>query len=61
MSAVIIKANTNWATRQLNGIDASETTGDTVAMTYPNGVGLASAVKFHWNGGSVEVIGNTRS
>ncbi|CAM3143492.1 hypothetical protein BST27_18755 [Mycobacterium intermedium] len=43
-----------------NGIDPSQTTGDTVAMTYTNGVGLASVVKFHWNGSSVEVIGNTR-
>jgi len=43
-----------------NGIDASQTTGDTVALTYPGGItGLSSVVKFRWNGGGVELIGNT--
>ena len=43
-----------------NGIDGSQTTGDTVALTYPSGIrGLGSVVKFRWNGGGVELIGNT--
>lgn len=43
-----------------NGIDASQTTGDTVALTYPSGIaGLNTNVRFHWNGNSVELIGNT--
>ncbi len=43
-----------------NGIDASQTTGDTVALTYSGGIsGLSSAVKFRWNGSSVELISNT--
>lgn len=42
-----------------NGIDAAQSTGDTVALTYANGVGLAATVKFHWNGSGVEIIGNT--
>ncbi|GAB7143299.1 LppP/LprE family lipoprotein [Mycobacterium riyadhense] len=43
-----------------NGIDTSQCTGDTVALTYPSGIhGLNSDVKFHWNGTGVEVIGNT--
>jgi hypothetical protein len=43
-----------------NGIDKSVTTGDTVALLYSNGVpGLASVVKFRWNGNGVELIGNT--
>jgi hypothetical protein len=43
-----------------NGIDNSQTTGDTVALTYPSGIrGLGSVVKFRWNGGGVELIGNT--
>ncbi|CAM2914028.1 LppP/LprE family lipoprotein [Mycobacterium simiae] len=43
-----------------NGIDVSQTTGDTVALTYPSGIaGLNSSVRFHWNGNSVELIGNT--
>jgi hypothetical protein len=43
-----------------NGIDASQTTGDTVALTYPGGInGLNTSVKFHWNGNGVELIGNT--
>jgi hypothetical protein len=42
-----------------NGIDGSQTTGDTVALTYPSGVtGLNTDVRFHWNGNSVELIGN---
>ncbi|OBH01374.1 hypothetical protein A5696_13545 [Mycobacterium sp. E2699] len=42
-----------------NGIDAAQTTGDTVALTYPSGIGLATTVKFRWNGNGVELIGNT--
>ena len=42
-----------------NGIDAAQTTGDTVALTYPSGVGVRTTVKFRWNGGGVELIGNT--
>lgn len=43
-----------------NGIDAAQTTGDTVALTYPSGLnGLNTAVRFHWNGNGVELIGNT--
>ncbi len=43
-----------------NGIDAAQTTGDTVALTYPGGInGLNTSVKFHWNGNGVELIGNT--
>jgi hypothetical protein len=43
-----------------NGIDESQTTGDTVALTYSPGVqGLDSVVKFRWNGNGVELIGNT--
>jgi hypothetical protein len=43
-----------------NGIDASQTTGDTVALTYPSGIsGLGSVVTFRWNGNGVELIGNT--
>jgi hypothetical protein len=43
-----------------NGIDTSQCTGDTVALTYPSGIsGLGSAVKFRWNGNGVELIGNT--
>ncbi|OBG19963.1 LppP/LprE family lipoprotein [Mycobacterium sp. 852002-51057_SCH5723018] len=42
-----------------NGIDAAQTTGDTVALTYPGGLnGLNTDVRFHWNGSAVEVIGN---
>ncbi len=42
-----------------NGIDESQTTGDTVALTYPSGInGLATDVRFHWNGNGVELIGN---
>jgi hypothetical protein len=43
-----------------NGIDTSQCTGDTVALTYFNGIkSLASVVKFRWNGAGVELIGNT--
>src|SRR6516165_9005238 len=41
-----------------NGVDASQTTGDTVALTYPSSIGLATTVKFRWNGNGVELIGN---
>jgi hypothetical protein len=41
-----------------NGIDTSQTTGDTVALTYPSGIGLTTTVKFRWNGSGVELIGN---
>lgn len=42
-----------------NGIDAAQTTGDTVALTYPGGInGLNTDVRFHWNGNGVELIGN---
>jgi hypothetical protein len=42
-----------------NGIDTSQCTGDTVALTYPSGIGLSTTVKFRWNGNGVELIGNT--
>jgi hypothetical protein len=43
-----------------NGIDKSQSTGDTVALQYSSGVpGLASVVKFRWNGNGVELVGNT--
>ncbi len=43
-----------------NGIDTSQCTGDTVALTYPSGIsGLGGVVKFRWNGNGVELIGNT--
>ncbi|MGH3967230.1 MAG: LppP/LprE family lipoprotein, partial [Mycobacterium sp.] len=42
------------------GVDTAQSTGDIVALTYPSGItGLASVVKFHWNGNGVELIGNT--
>jgi hypothetical protein len=41
-----------------NGIDASQCTGDTIALTYPSGIGLGTTVKFRWNGNGVEIIGN---
>ncbi len=43
-----------------NGIDAAQSTGDTVALTYAGGMGLQSVVRFRWNGAGVELIGNTR-
>jgi hypothetical protein len=43
-----------------NGIESSVTTGDTVALKYSSGTdGLASVVRFRWNGNGVELIGNT--
>jgi hypothetical protein len=42
-----------------NGINTSECTGDTVALSYSGGIGLPSVVRFHWNGKGVELIGNT--
>jgi hypothetical protein len=42
-----------------NGIDASQSNGDTVALQYSGGLGLNSIVRFHWNGNTVELIGNT--
>lgn len=43
-----------------NGLDTAATTGDTVALRYAGNVdGLASVVKFRWNGNGVELIGNT--
>ncbi|OBH84619.1 MULTISPECIES: LppP/LprE family lipoprotein [unclassified Mycobacterium] len=42
-----------------NGVDPAQTTGDTVALTYPSGInGLTTDVRFHWNGNFVELIGN---
>lgn len=41
-----------------NGVDTTQTTGDTVALSYVNGLGLTSVVKFRWNGNGVELIGN---
>ncbi|WP_369751476.1 LppP/LprE family lipoprotein [Mycobacterium sp. 155] len=43
-----------------NGIDKTTSTGDTVALQYSGGFhGLASVVKFRWNGNGVELMGNT--
>lgn len=43
-----------------NGLDTTQTTGDTIALRYSSGVpGLDSVVKFRWNGNGVELIGNT--
>jgi len=43
-----------------NGIEPTESTGDTVALVYSSGTpGLESVVKFRWNGAGVELIGNT--
>ncbi|MDF2825269.1 MAG: lipoprotein LprE [Mycobacterium sp.] len=43
-----------------NGVDTTQSTGDTVALSYASGIdGLASTVKFRWNGSGVELIGNT--
>ncbi|CAN5220522.1 hypothetical protein BH11ACT7_BH11ACT7_42420 [soil metagenome] len=43
-----------------NGIDTTQSTGDTVALQYASGIaGLDSVVKFRWNGSGVELIGNT--
>jgi LppP/LprE lipoprotein len=43
-----------------NGIDAAQTTGDTVALTYPSAVGVNTDVRFHWDGNGVQLIGNAR-
>ena len=43
-----------------NGIDSTQSTGDTVALSFPGGMGLSSVVKFRWTGAGVELIGNTR-
>lgn len=43
-----------------NGVDKTVSTGDTVALQYSGGFhGLASVVKFRWNGNGVELMGNT--
>lgn len=42
------------------GIDPAQSTGDTVALTSSNAVGLNSMVRFRWNGSGVELIGNSR-
>ncbi len=42
-----------------NGIDTTQSTGDTIALKYTSGIGLVSIVKFRWNGNGVELIGNT--
>jgi LppP/LprE lipoprotein len=42
-----------------NGIEPTESTGDTVALVYNGTPGLESVVKFRWNGAGVELIGNT--
>nr|WP_235678076.1 LppP/LprE family lipoprotein [Mycolicibacterium sarraceniae] len=41
-----------------NGVDTTQSTGDTVALAYTNGLGMSSVVKFRWNGNGVELIGN---
>lgn len=41
-----------------NGIDSTQSTGDTVALTFAGGMGLQSVVKLRWNGAGVELIGN---
>lgn len=41
-----------------NGIDATQSTGDTVALSFDGGLGLSSVVRFRWNGGGVELIGS---
>ena len=42
-----------------NGVDATQSTGDTVALTYPSGLGgVLAPVKFRWNGGGVEIAAN---
>ncbi len=42
-----------------NGFDPTQSTGDTVALSFAGGLGLQSIVKFRWNGNGVELIGNT--
>jgi hypothetical protein len=41
-----------------NGIDSTQSTGNTVALTFAGAMGLQSVVKFRWNGAGVELIGN---
>ncbi|WP_216867445.1 LppP/LprE family lipoprotein [Mycolicibacterium goodii] len=42
-----------------NGIDKTQSTGDTVALQYSGGFhGLPSTVRFRWNGTGVELMGN---
>lgn len=44
------------------GVDAAQSTGDTLALTFASGPGLGglqSVVRFRWNGSGVELIGNT--
>ncbi len=40
-----------------NGIDLTQSTGDTVALRFDAGMGLSSVVRLRWNGSSVELIG----
>lgn len=43
-----------------DGVEKSQSNGDTVALQFSGGFhGLASTVKFRWNGSGVELIGNT--
>lgn len=42
-----------------NGIDLSQSTGDTVALKFDGGMGLSSVVRFRWNGNGVELIGSS--
>ena len=42
-----------------NGFDPTQSTGDTVALSFAGGMGLQSVVRFRWNGNGVELIGNT--
>lgn len=41
-----------------NNVDTTQSTGDTVALAFVNGLGMQSVVKFRWNGNGVELIGN---
>lgn len=40
------------------GIDILQCMGDMVVLMYVSGIGLNNVVKFCWNGGGVELIGN---
>lgn len=42
-----------------NGIDPTQSTGDTIALMFASDLGLSSVVKFRWNGNEVELIPNT--
>ena len=43
-----------------DGVEKAQSTGDTVVLQYSGGFhGLASTVKFRWNGSGVELMGNT--